>query len=155
MQELFYIVNVNNEDKWYRLHFLPTHHCLGGGENYEPLLKTVRRLIKKYKKVIRLGKAVEKICGPMSESTVRSYEKDYEEFSDCDFELDRVVKESFDEVKYSSPLMRSLKKSRKSKKSSLLSKVRKDKKGQVKEEEISKTDRGEIIIKRPRLLLRK
>lgn len=145
MQELFYIVNVNNEDKWYRLHFLPTHHCLGGGENYEPLLRTVRRLIKKYKKVTRLGKAVEKICGPMSESTVRSYEKDYEEFSDCDFELDMVVKKSFEDVKYSSPFMRKVKKHK-----SLL-RPKKKKKEVISEQPLELT--GDVlVIHKPRLL---
>lgn len=116
MKELFYIVEVGTDEEWYRLHYLPTHHCLGGCGDYHQLLNTIKRLVVRYKKEDRITKVVEKVCGKLSSSTLEQYISDYEECTTMSDLVEEVVEEALEKVKNSSPLMRSIKKNRKSKK---------------------------------------
>ena len=122
MKELFYIVEVGTNEEWYRLHYLPTHHCLGGCGDYHQLLNTIKRLVVRYKKEAKLTRVVEKICGKLSSSTLEQYTKDYEENITLSDLVEETVEEALEKVKYSSPLMRSIKKNRKSKKVLITSK---------------------------------
>lgn len=116
MKELFYIVEVGTDNEWYRLHYLPTHHCLGGSGDYHKLLNTIKRLVVRYKKEDRITKVVEKVSGKLSSSTLEQYISDYEENTTMSDLVEEVVEEALEKVKNSSPLMRSIKKNKKSKK---------------------------------------
>lgn len=122
MKELFYIVEVGTNEEWYRLHYLPTHHCLGGCGDYHQLLNTIKRLVVRYKKEDRITKVVERVCGKLSSSTLEKYISDYEESTTLSDLVEEVVEEALEKVRYSSPLMKSIKKNRKSKKVLITSK---------------------------------
>lgn len=156
MKGIFYIVNIDNEDRWYRLHLTSTHHCIGGCEDYKSLLQTVIRLITKYKKESRIERVVQKVCGPLSDSVLKSYEKDYEDFIDCEYEMEKAIEKACEKVRDSSPIMKSIKRIKKNKKVlPTLKDKKEDKKVVVEKEKISVSGSGEIVIKRPLLLRRK
>lgn len=146
MQELFYIVNVGEGEDWYRLHYKPTHSCLGGFNDYEPLLKTAERLVKKYKTPEKINRVVSKISGVMSKATLQRYEKDYEDYEDCEVELNDIVEKSLRKIKESHPLFKTLKRYKEnpdSFKSTIVKDTKKDKETSVKE-----------IFSRPRVFKR-
>lgn len=106
MGNVFYIVN---KDGQYRLHVKDTHYCLGGCSSPEPLLKTVRRIIKKYKTKNRFFNALshQEDKGHVNKRMTEIYEMDYQDYEDCTDELNQVVKESLKEVKENTPFKRS------------------------------------------------
>ena len=149
MKDLFYIVEVGTDDEWYRLHYLPTHHCLGGCGDYHQLLNTIKRLVVRYKKEDRITKVVEKVCGKLSSSTLEQYQRDYEECTTMSDLVEEVVEEALEKVKNSSPLMRSIKKNRKSKKVLITSKGTSTTTRNIPEEVV------EVKVRRPLLLSRR
>lgn len=109
MKDLFYIVNLSDVNgEWYRLHLTTTHHCLGGCGDYHTLLKTVKRLVKKYKTPDRITRVVARTTGKMSESTYEKYCEDYERYSDFEEEIESIVNETMQKVKESNPMFRTL-----------------------------------------------
>ncbi len=107
MKDTFYMVC---KDNWYRLHIKDTHYCIGGGPSPEPLLKTVRRLIKKYRTKSRLFNALshQEDKGLVNEKMTEKYAEEYELYSeDCDDILAEVVEQAVREVKEDTPFKRS------------------------------------------------
>lgn len=110
MKDLFYIVKVR--DNWYRLHIKDTHYCIGAGEELTPLLRTVSRLIKKYRTKSRILSALSRLedKGQVNEHMREVYRQDYELLSeDCDGILTEVVAKALDEVKDDTPFKRTQK----------------------------------------------
>lgn len=162
MKNTFYMIC---KDNWYRLHIKDTHYCIGGGPSPEPLLKTVRRLIKKYRTKSRLFNALssKEDKGVVNEKMYKVYQEEYELYSeDCDDMLYEVVAKAVEEVKENTPLKRSQR---------ILSKVRSKKTettGNTSDSspleatentniKVRKKDIEErpVVLKRPRLLKRK
>ncbi len=107
MKDTFYMVC---KDNWYRLHIKDTHYCIGGCPSPEPLLKTVRRLIKKYRTKSRLFNALshQEDKGLVNEKMTEKYAEEYELYSeDCDDILAEVVEQAVREVKEDTPFKRS------------------------------------------------
>lgn len=107
MKDTFYIVC---KDNWYRLHIKDTHYCIGGCPSPEPLLKTVRRLIKKYRTKSRLFNALshQEDKGLVNKKMTEKYAEEYELYSeDCDDILTEVVEQAVREVKEDTPFKRS------------------------------------------------
>lgn len=155
MKDLFYIVE---KDNWFRLHIKDTHYCVSGCPTLDPLLKTVKRLIKRYKTKNKILSAFssKEDKGRVGDKMFEVYQKEYEIYSgDYDDILDEVVSKTMEEVKNNTPLKRSQKMLAKLKPSSqkisgggkTLSTIKK-----VEEKDIEEKP---VVLKRPRLLKRK
>lgn len=107
MYDVFYIVKVRED--WYQLHIKDTHYCLGAGKSLEPLLRTVKRLVKKYRTKDRLLRGLSKLedGGKVSEKTIGVYIEYYNTLSGFYSDLVKsTVKEAQDEVKEDSTFNR-------------------------------------------------
>lgn len=110
MKDLFYIVKVNED--WYRLHVKDNHYCLGGCETIYPLLRTVERLIKKYRTKSRFLSSLSNLedKGLVNETMTEIYQREYELYSDeCDEILGEVVENVLEKVKNDTPFKRTQK----------------------------------------------
>ena len=108
MKDLFYIVKIGD---WYRLHIKDTHYCLGACEKVEPLLNTVKRLIRKYKTRTKILSALTRLedKGKVNEKMTEVYAEEYNDYNACEDILLKAINDSLEKVKSSSPLMRSRK----------------------------------------------
>lgn len=108
MKDLFYIVKIGD---WYRLHIKDTHYCLGACEKVEPLLNTVKRLIRKYKTRTKILSALTRLedKGVVNERMTEVYEEEYNDYNACEDLLLKAINDSLEKVKSSSPLMRTRK----------------------------------------------
>lgn len=113
MTKAFYIVQIRED--WYRLHLTSTHYCLGACPNIEPLLRTVKRLTKKYRTEQKLLRGLSHMedRGLVNDSTREVYEQDYlayhREHHDT---VVKTVREALDEVKFDTPFHRAMKRTR-------------------------------------------
>lgn len=107
MYEAFYIVRVRED--WYQLHIKDTHYCLGAGNSLEPLVGTVKRLVKKYRTKERLLRALNKLedKGKVCDSVLPIYKEYYNTLSGhFDSLVKNTVKEALDEIKEDSTFNR-------------------------------------------------
>ena len=107
MYDVFYIVKVRED--WYQLHVKDTHYCLGAGKSLEPLLRTVKRLVKKYRTKDRLLRGLSKLedGGVVNDKTITIYKEYYNTLSGFYSDLVKsTVKEALDEIKEDSTFNR-------------------------------------------------
>lgn len=113
MTKAFYIVQTRED--WYRLHLTSTHYCLGACPDIESLLRTVKRLTKKYRTEQKLLRGLSHMedKGLVNDSTREVYEQDYlayhREHHDT---VVKTVREALDEVKFDTPFHRAMKRTR-------------------------------------------
>lgn len=111
MENMFYIVSPR--EGWYRLHIKDSHYCLGAGENLDTLLETLRKTVKRYKRVSRLENALKELedRGEVNDNTRSIYSEEYTLLAHVYEEtVKKTVCSVLGELKYDSPLHRNLKK---------------------------------------------
>ena len=124
MTKAFYVVRVRED--WYRLHVTTTHYCLGACDNLESLLRTVKRLTKKYRTEQKLLKGLSRMedCGQVNESSLLIYRGDYKDLhSHYDSAVSGAVKEALEEVRFDTPYHRAMRRTVNRKKTLLTSDV--------------------------------
>ena len=111
MENKFYIVSPR--EGWYRLHIKDSHYCLGAGDDLNTLLETLRKTVKRYKRVSRLENALKELedRGEVNENTQLVYAGEYTLLAHVYEEtVKKTVHSALEEIKYDSPLHRNFKK---------------------------------------------
>lgn len=113
MENMFYIVSPR--EGWYRLHIKDSHYCLGAGRNLDALLETLRKTVKRYKRVSRLENALKELedHGEVNDNTRSIYFEEYTLLAHV--YTDKVystVRCALEEVKFDTPFRRNIKKVR-------------------------------------------
>ena len=94
MEEMFYIVKVNDKDNWWQLRVRDTHYVVSCGEGLEYILKCFRTILERYKTSFNFRVALSK-CEkfPVSEDTLKKYKEDLKESTQYDHYLEAVAQE--------------------------------------------------------------
>lgn len=111
MENTFYIVSPR--EGWYRLHIKDSHYCLGAGRDLDALLETLRKTVKRYKRVSRLENALKELedHGEVNDNTRSIYSEEYTLLAHVYKEIvEKTVCSVLGELKYDTPLHRNFKK---------------------------------------------